>query len=50
MLLWTNFDSFAITYFNISSLLQKFDFPIEVVISSLQSEKGRKLVFRSHFL
>ena len=50
MLIWTNFDSFAITYFNISSLLQKFDFPIEVVISSLQTEKGRELVFRSHFL
>ena len=45
MLIWTNFDSLAITY--LSSLLQKFHFPIEVVLNSLQTQKGLELVFRS---
>ena len=31
MLIWTSFDSFAITY--LSVFLQKFNFPIEVVLS-----------------
>ena len=49
MLIWTNFDSFAITYL-ISSLLQKFDFPIGFVLNSLQTQKGLELVFRFQFL
>ena len=36
--------------FNISSLLQKFNFLIEVVLSSLQTQKGLELVLRLHFL
>ena len=47
MLIWTNFASFAI---NISSLLQKFHFPIEAVLSSLHKQKGLELVFRLEFL
>ena len=35
MLIWINFDSFAITY--LSSLLQKFHFPEEVVLDSLKT-------------
>ena len=35
MLIWINFDSFAITY--LSSLLQKFHFPKEVVLDSLKT-------------
>ena len=45
MLIWTIFDSFAITS-NISSLLQKFHFSIETVLNSLQTQKGLELVFR----
>ena len=39
MLIWTNFDIFAITYYisNISSLLQKFHLPIEAMLHSLQT-------------
>ena len=47
MLIWTNFTNFAI---NISSLLQKFHFPIEAVLSSLHKQKGLELVFRLEFL
>ena len=36
MLIWTNFNILAITISNISSLLQKLDFQIEVV----QTQKG----------
>ena len=50
MLIWTHFDSFANTQSNISSLFQKFRFPIEVVLNSLQTQKGLELVFRSQFL
>ena len=50
MLIWTNFDSFAITYINISSSLQKLCFPIEVVLNFLQTQKGMELAFRSQFL
>ena len=48
MLIWTNFDSFAITY--ISRLLQEFHFPIEAVFNSLQTKKSLELVFTSVFV
>ena len=48
MLIWINFDSFAITY--LSSLLQKFHFPIEIMLNSLQTQKGLELVFSPQFL
>ena len=48
MLIWTNFDSFAITYL-ISRLLQKLHFPIEVVVNPLKTQNGLELVFRPHF-
>ena len=48
MLIWTNFDSFAIIY--LSSLFQKFHFPIEAVLNSLQTQKEQELVFRPQFL
>ena len=48
MLIWTNFDSFAITY--ISRLLQKFHFPIEAVFNSLQTKKSLELVFTPVFV
>ena len=35
---------------NISSLLQKLNFPIEIVLNSLQTQKVRQLVFRLQFL
>ena len=44
MLIWTNFNSFAITY--LSSSLLKFHFPIEVVFNSLQTQRGLELVSR----
>ena len=51
MLIGTNFDSFAVIYLiNISTWLQKFNFPIEVVVTSLQTQKGLELAFRPHFL
>ena len=52
MLIWTNFDSFAITHkdINISSYVQKFYFPIEVVLNFLHTQKGMELAFRSQFL
>ena len=50
MLIWTNFDSFAITYLNISSFLQKFHFSTEAVLNSLQTQKGLELVSRLQFL
>ena len=54
MLIWTNFDNCAIKYliyyYSVSSWLQKFHFPIEVVLNSLQIQKGLKLVFRSQLL
>ena len=48
MLIWTNFDSFAIIH--LSSLFQKFHFPIEAVLNSLQTQKGLELVFWLQFL
>ena len=51
MLIWTIFDSLAITYISsIKRLLQKFHFPTEVVLNSLQTKKGLELVFRPQFL
>ena len=47
MLIWINFDSFAITY--LRRLLQKFHFSV-VVVNSLETQKGLELVFRPHFL
>ena len=44
------FDRFAITYLNISSLLQKFHFPIEVMLHFSQTQKGLELVYRPQFL
>ena len=43
---------FITTYYisNISSLLQKFYFPIETVLNSLQTQKGLELVLRPQFL
>ena len=49
MLSWTNFDSVA-NISNINSLLQKFHFPIEAVLNSLQTQKDLELVFRPQFL
>ena len=49
MLIWTNFDRLAIKKSNISILLQKFHFPIEVMLHSLQTQKGLELVFRTQF-
>ena len=49
MMIWTNFDSFAIKYV-ISRLLQISDFPIQVTLNSLEKQKGLELVFRMHFL
>ena len=50
MLIWTDFQSFIYYYVsNISSLLQKFHFPIEVLLSSLQTQKGLELVCRPKF-
>ena len=48
MLIWTNLDSFAITY--LIRLLQKFHFPIDIVVNSYQTQKDQELVFRLHFL
>ena len=42
MLIWTNFDSF--------SLLQKFHFPIEVLLNSFQTQRSLELVCRPQFL
>ena len=44
MLIWTNFDS------NISRLLQRFPFRIQVVVDSLETQKGLELVSRPNFL
>ena len=50
VLVWTNFDSFTNTISNVSSLVQKFHFPIGIVLNSLQTQKDLELVFRSQFL
>ena len=48
VLIWTNFDSFANTY--LYRLLQKFHFPIEVVLNSLSLELVSRLQFFMNFL
>ena len=48
MKIWTN--SFVVLLLHISRLLQNFYFPTEVVLNSLQTSKGLKLVLRSQFL
>ena len=48
MLIWTNSDSFGCTY--LSSLLEKFHFPVGVVLNSLQTQKDLELVFTLQFL
>ena len=48
MLILTNFGNFA-DISNISRLLQKFHFPIDVVFNFLQTQKGLELVFRLQF-
>ena len=35
---------------NMSGLLQKFHFPIEIMLNTLQTQNGVKLVFRQQFL
>ena len=45
ILIWTNFDSFTITYLRRS--LQRIIFPIEVVLNSLQTQKSLEQVCRS---
>ena len=47
MKIWTNF---IVLLLHISRLLQKFHFPQEIVLNSLQTSKGFELVFRSQFL
>ena len=50
MTILANFDS---CYYisNISRLPQKFHFPVEVVLNSLQTQKGQEeLAFQSQFL
>ena len=49
ILIWTNFRKLCYYISNISDLLQKFHFPIEVVLNSLQTKKGLELVFRPQF-
>ena len=48
MLTWTHFDNIPITYLSIiSNSLQKYHFPIEIVVNSLQIQKDLELVFSS---
>ena len=49
MLISLDFDKFCYSISNISSLLQKFHFPIEVTLNSLQTQEGLELVSRSQF-
>ena len=37
MLIWTNFDKLCYYISNISRFLQKFRFPVEIVLNSLQT-------------
>ena len=48
MLIWTNFDNFAITYL-MEVACFKFHFPIKVVLNSLQTQKGLEPDFRFQF-
>ena len=47
VLIWTNFDSFAITCLIQVDCFKNF---IEVVLNSLQTQKGLELVFTTQFL
>ena len=47
MKIWT---SFIVLLLHVSRLLQKFHFPKEIVLNSLQKSTGFELVFRSQFL
>ena len=48
-LIWINFDSFTVTS-DVNSLLPKFNFPIEVMSNSLQTQKGLGLAFTLQLL
>ena len=50
LMTWTNFDSFANIYLISVACFKSFNFQIEAVFNSLQTEKGLELVFRSQFL
>ena len=55
MLRWTTFSNFAITNLILVAYFKNFPdrffrFPMEVVVNSLQIQKGLELVFRSQFL
>ena len=50
MLAGVNFDSFVITYLDISRSLWTFYILIEVVLNSSQMQNGLELVFRSQHL
>ena len=50
LLTWTNFDSFASIYLISVASFKSFNFPIEVVFNSLQTEKGLEIVYMSQFL
>ena len=48
VVIWTNFDSRTKTY--LSSLFQKFHFPVGFALNSLETQNSLELVFRSQFL
>ena len=48
-MLFEQISKFSFYISNISSLLQKSHFPIQVVLDSLQTQKGLELVFRPQF-
>ena len=50
MLIWTNFDSLAITYLMQVACFKKFHSPIEVVLNSLKTQNDLELIFRSQIL
>ena len=51
---WITWEVNTVWYYyytsNISSLLQKFHFPIEVLLNYFQTQRSLELVFRSQFL
>ena len=55
MLIWTTFSNFAIANLISVAYFKNFpinfsDLPMEIVLNSLQIQKGLELVFRSQFL
>ena len=51
MLIWINFDSFAITYLIQVNCFKNFYFKrLWCVVNSLQTQKGPEISFRLHFL